>query len=170
MVTIVQAVTEEHIRQVQALFAEYFEFIRTEVDAYLTDPDAAPPMTGFREELAGLPGKYAPPAGRLLLALAEDEAAGCVALCRFSEGVGELKRLWTRPPFRGQKVGRALVEAAIAEARQIGYTTLILSTVVVLKEAQSLYQTLGFERTEPYFEGPPEMMAREVFMKLDLSR
>jgi GNAT superfamily N-acetyltransferase len=169
MLTIEQAVTADQIRQVQDLFIEYFDFLRTDVDNYLTDLNEATPLAGYEEEIAGLPGKYAPPDGRLLLAQVDGQAAGCVGLYKFSDGVCELKRLWTRPQFRGKKVGRSLVEALIEQARQIGYTSVLLSTVVVLKEAQALYASLGFELTDPYFDGPAEMMAREVFMKLDLA-
>lgn len=170
MITIVQAVNDGRIRQVRELFAEYFEFLRTEVDTHLPNPDDAPPVAGFRDEMANLPGRYAPPDGRLLLAQVDGEPAGCVALYKFGDGVAELKRLWARPQFRGMKVGRRLVESLIEEARQIGYTSILLSTVDKLTEAQSLYVSLGWELTEPYFDGPEEMMAHEVFMKLDLSR
>ncbi|GIK66793.1 MAG: hypothetical protein BroJett018_45870 [Chloroflexota bacterium] len=168
MLTILQATTDEHIRQVQALFAEYFEFLRSEVDTHLPNPDDAPPVAGFRNEMVNLPGRYAPPDGRLLLAQVDGEAAGCVALYKFGDGVGEVKRLWARPQFRGMKVGRRLVESLIEEARQIGYTSILLSTVDKLTEAQSLYTSLGWELTEPYFDGPEEMMAHEIFMKLEL--
>jgi GNAT superfamily N-acetyltransferase len=170
MLTIEQVVTEAQIREVQALFAEYFEFLRTEVDTDVADLDDAPPMAGYREELAELPGKYAPPEGRLLLARYEAEAAGCVALYKLGEGVCEVKRMWTRPQFRGRKVGRRLIETLIAEARAIGYTTMLLSTVDILKEAQSLYRSVGFEPTAPYFDMPDVMLAHEVFLKLDLTR
>ncbi|MFN8374051.1 MAG: GNAT family N-acetyltransferase [Anaerolineae bacterium] len=170
MLTIVQVETAAQIQQTQALFVEYFEFLRRDVDTYLDELDEIPfPLAGYQEELTMLPGKYAPPAGRLLLALVDGEVAGCAALRRFSDGVGELKRLWTRPQFRGKKVGRVLVEALIKEARAAGYTAIILSTVDVLKEAQALYQSLGFTVTPPYFDGPAEMMAHEIFMRLDLS-
>ncbi|MBI5928605.1 MAG: GNAT family N-acetyltransferase [Chloroflexi bacterium] len=170
MTTIVQAVTPEQIRQVQALFAEYFDFLRRDVDNYLPDMNEATPLAGYAEEMATLPGRYAPPDGRLLLAQVDGEAAGCVALYEFSDGVCELKRLWARPHYRGMKIGRRLVESLIEEARQIGYTSILLSTVDKLTEAQSLYTSLGWQLTEPYFDGPEEMMAHEIFMKLELRK
>lgn len=168
MVTVVQVETEEQIRQVQELFAEYFEFLRTDVDTDFDDLNDVPQLSGYEAELAGLPGKYAPPDGRLLIAQHEGEIAGCVAFYKFSDGVCEIKRLWTRPQFRGQKVGRALIERLIEEARSSGYSSIILSTVDILKEAQSLYRSVGFELTAPYFDGSEAMMAHEIFMKLDL--
>src|SRR5215207_6729129 len=154
-----QAVTDEQIRQVQELFAEYFEFLRTDVDTDYADLDDVPPLAGYKEELAGLPGQYAPPDGRLLLATYGAESAGCVAFYKIGDGVCEVKRLWIRPQFRGKKIGRALVETLIEEARTVGYTSMLLSTVDVLKEAQSLYGSLGFERTAPYFDAPAELLA-----------
>lgn len=169
MFTIVQAETADHIRQVQTLFAEYFDYLRAEVDTTLDDLDDVPPLAGYREEMAGLPGKYAPPEGRLLLALADGEVAGCVAFYRFGDDTCELKRLWTRPQYRGRKIGRALVETAIREARRAGYAAIVLSTVSVMEGALALYRALGFQPTAPYFDGPPEVMAREVFLRLDLT-
>lgn len=170
MLTIVQAVTEAHLHQVRALFAEYFDFLRSDVDTYLEDLDEVTPLTGYREEMAGLPGRYAPPEGRLLLAQVDGQGAGCVAFYKIDDSTCEIKRLWTRPQYRGQKIGRALVEALIDEARRSGYRAMILSTVDILKEARALYESLGFEPIAPYFDGPPEMMAHEVFMRLDLAR
>ncbi len=169
MVIIMQVVTDEQIRQAQELFTEYFDFLRTDVDTSVDDLDDVPPLAGYRDELASLPGKYGPPDGRLLLAQHEAEIAGCVAFYKLRDGVCEVKRLWVRPQFRGKKISRALVEALIEEARKIGYTAMVLSTVDVLKEAISLYQSLGFEIIAPYYDMPEAMLAHEIFMKLDLS-
>jgi GNAT superfamily N-acetyltransferase len=168
LLSIIQATTEKQIQHVRELLAEYFEYLRTDVDTALADLNDAPPLAGYREELAGLPGKYASPDGRLLLAQYDGAIAGCVAFQRITEDICEVKRLWTRPEFRGKKIGRALVERLIEEAREVGYTSMILSTVDILKEAQSLYRSLGFELTAPYFDGPEELMAHEIFMKLIL--
>lgn len=168
MLTIVQVETEAQIRHTQALFEEYFDFLRTDVDK-VDDLNQVPPLAGYREEIASLPGKFAPPEGRLLLACVDGEPAGCVAFYKLADGVCEVKRLWSRREFRGRKVGRLLVETLISEARKAGYHTMLLSTVNVLKEAQSLYSSVGFRQTEPFFDMPPEMLANEVFMRLELS-
>jgi len=168
MVAIVQAATEEQIQQVRELFSEYFHFLRTEVDTSVDDLDDVPPVAGYREELANLPGKYASPEGRLLLAQVEGQAAGCAAFYKLSDGVCEVKRLWVRPTFRGKKISRMLVETLIAEARETGYQSMVLSTVDILTEARRLYESLGFKTIAPYFELPEAMMAHEIFMKLDL--
>src|SRR5690242_15892641 len=113
MLTVAQVVTDQQIRQGQELLKEYFEFLRTDVDKDVADLNDVPPVAGYQEEIDGLPGKFGPPDGRFLLADYEGEAAGCVALYKFSEGVCEVKRLWTRPKFRGKQVGRALMETLI---------------------------------------------------------
>jgi GNAT superfamily N-acetyltransferase len=168
MVVITQAESAEQIDQVRALMAEYLDFLRREVDTDVPDMDTLPPVAGFIQEIADLPGKYAPPDGRLLLAAVDGEPAGCVAFHKLEDGVCEVKRLWARPKFRGMKVGRRLVEALIGEARSAGYRTMLLSTVDKLVEARTLYSAVGFKVTEPYFDGPEEMMAHEIFMRLEL--
>jgi GNAT superfamily N-acetyltransferase len=170
MVTVVQAVTDEHIRHARDLFVEYFDFLRTDVDTDVADLDDVPPLQGYREEIAGLPGRYGPPDGRLLLALYDGQAAGCACFYKLGDGVCEVKRLWTRPQFRGKTVGRALVERLIEEARAAGYTTMVLSTVDILKAARALYESVGFTVIAPYYDLPEAMLAHEIFMKLDLGR
>lgn len=166
MITIIQALSAVELQHTQALFAEYFEFLRREIEILVDDPNYIFPMARFREELASLPGQYAPPDGRLLMAYDDGSSAGCVAFHKFGEGVCEVKRLWARPQFRGKKVGKLLMEKLIAEARTAGYTTMVLSTIDILKEAIALYTLLGFENTESYFNLPLE---HEVFMKFDLT-
>jgi putative acetyltransferase len=170
MMTFVQAETEEHIRHAQELFTEYVEWLRTDVDTVLEDINDVPAMSGYKDEIAGLPGKYAPPDGRLLLAYDEGRIAGCGCFYKYDEGVCEMKRVWVRPEFRGQKVGRLLVEMLIADARKADYTTMLLSTADKLKAALALYASLGFVETEPYYESPPEVLDYEIFLKLDLSK
>ncbi len=110
----------------------------------------------FDEELATLPGAYAPPGGRLLLAFAGDEPAGCVAIRRLEEEICELKRLWVRPAFRGRGLARTLVETILGEARAIGYRRVRLDTLPSMKAAQTLYLSLGFRDIPPYNDHPIE--------------
>lgn len=108
----------------------------------------------FERELAELPGEYTPPEGRLRVALDGTEVAECVALRKITDGVCEMKRLYARPKFRGKGVGRGLALQSIEEARKIGYDTMRLDTPPSMNEAISLYQSLGFQRIEPYRHNP----------------
>jgi putative acetyltransferase len=111
----------------------------------------------FDKELASVPGDYAPPDGRLLLAEHEEQLAGCVDLHKLEDGICEMTRLYVRPQFRRLKVGRALAESIIAEARGIGYRRMRLDTVApLMANAVSLYRQLGFQEIAPYRTNPIE--------------
>jgi ribosomal protein S18 acetylase RimI-like enzyme len=120
----------------------------------------------FDQELASLPGDYAPPDGSLLLATSNGKPAGCVALHKLSPETCEMKRLYVRPQFRGKALGRQLAESVIAEARQIGYKYLRLDTVEpVMKTAVAMYRQLGFCEIPPYRPNP---IAGALYMELQL--
>ncbi len=120
----------------------------------------------FDKELAGLPGDYAPPHGRLLLAEYEGQLAGCVAMRKLADDICEMKRLYVRPQFRGKKLGLALATRIIAEARQIGYRRMRLDTVEpVMKDAVAMYRKLGFHEIAPYCKNP---IAGALYMELQL--
>jgi putative acetyltransferase len=123
----------------------------------------------FEEELAALPGKYAPPDGALLLALLDGRAAGCVALRRIDATSCEMKRMFVYPASHGKGVGRALAEAVIDEGRRLAYATMLLDTSIHQAEAQALYRRCGFRDIEPYYELPPDLRDWLVFMELPLS-
>lgn len=109
---------------------------------------------GFAEELAGLPGRYATPAGGVWLAEVGGELAGCVALRPLSDELAEVKRLYLRPAFRGAGVGRALAEHVLAVAAGKGYRRVCLDTLPSMGGAIALYRSLGFTEVEPYYPNP----------------
>ena len=151
---ITEGYSADILRGVRELFREYARSI--EIDLCFQN---------FEQELAELPGKYAPPAGRLLVAKAEQELAGCVALRPSGEGICEMKRLYVRLTFRGRGLGRELAKASITAARQIGYGRMRLDTLASMTEAIALYESLGFRRIDAYYHNPSP---KAVFMELQL--
>lgn len=153
---LIQATTPEEIQQTRQLFEEY-----------ATGLGISLCFQNFDKELADLPGGYAPPSGRLFLAIEGDEVMGCVALRKLGEGVAEMKRLYVRPPFRGHGLGRTLTEKLIAEALQIGYASLRLDTLPgKMDQAIAMYRSLGFQEIAPYYKNP---VAGATFMELLLA-
>ena len=141
--SIVRADTPRCVELARELFREYADGL--EVDLR---------FQGFDQELAGLPGDYAPPSGRLLVALDDELGAGCVALRARGDGTCEMKRLYVRDAYRGAGLGRRLAEAMVVEARVNGYERMLLDTLPSMHAALALYLTLGFREIEPYYESP----------------
>jgi GNAT superfamily N-acetyltransferase len=121
---------------------------------------------GFDAELAALPGDYAPPRGRLILALHRGAPAGCAALRPLSDRDAEMKRLYVRSAHRGSGLGHVLAERIVAEARALGYAALKLDTLPQMQAAQRVYEKLGFRDTAPYNDNP---IAGTRHMALDLA-
>jgi len=142
----------QDLEQIRGLFGEYARDLPFDLS-----------FQNFEDELAGLPGRYAPPSGRMLLAKCGDTFVGCVALRQIGEGVCEMKRLFVQPASRGKGIGKALANAIIEEARRIGYKRMRLDTV--LEPAKSLYRSLGLREIPPYQHVPIEGV---VFMELEL--
>jgi len=170
--TIIQASSSPHIAQARELFQEYGASLGFDLC-----------FQSFETELAGLPGDYAPPSGRLLLAFTDAGStdhnrttpAGVVALHAFAdpklpptERICEMKRLYVRPQFRGQRIGQQLIDAIIAAARQIGYTRMRLDTVAgTMDKAITLYRSYGFKEIPSYRHNPVDGV---IYMELDLTR
>lgn len=153
---IFQAAGESQIKEARTLFEEYAAQLNISLC-----------FQNFDQELASLPGDYAPPDGRLLLIEIDDKLAGCVALRKLGPAVGEMKRLFIRPEFRGRSLGRLLIEEIIREAGGIGYEKMRLDTIPgKMDHAIGLYRKFGFKEVEPYYANPsPETL----YMELDLT-
>ena len=138
------AETAAQLDQIRELFLEYAKSLGFSLC-----------FQGFDQELASLPGMYAPPDGRLLLVEHNGQLAGCGALHRLNAASGEMKRLYIRPNFRGLGLGRALAERILTDARSIGYQNVRLDTVAgTMDDAIALYRRMGFQEIEPYRTNP----------------
>ena len=184
MPRIVQADTKQLIQHTASLFREYASGLSVNLS-----------FQDFEKELAGLPGGYAPPEGRLLLAFLNENLepsqrasssvspasatsfassasfsprlAGCIAMRKTDSSTCEMKRLYVRPEFRGHRLGRTLALAAIHAAREIGYQRMRLDTLPEMAEAQILYRSLGFKEIPPYRFNP---IAGTRYLELDLTK
>lgn len=120
----------------------------------------------FEKEMAELPGEYSPPNGCIMLAKVGEKTCGCVALRRLDEDYCEMKRLYVRREYRGRGIGRSLAVAILDKARTLGYRGMRLDTLSSMKEAISLYKSLGFKEIAPYRFNPLE---GAVYLELTLS-
>lgn len=155
MLELVQPGSPEEIRTTRELFREYAATLGNDFC-----------FMNFEQELRDLPGQYAPPAGRLYLARVDAGLAGCVALRRLDAATCEMKRLYVRPSFRGQHLGRTLATKVIRQAREIGYSAMRLDTLPSMREAIPLYESLGFARIPAYNSNP---IPGVIFMELKLA-
>jgi GNAT superfamily N-acetyltransferase len=156
MVTIVKAETPAQVSTAREMIEEYAAWLEFKLC-----------FQGYEEEIQSLPGKYAPPSRRLLLALWDGRPAGVIALRPLEEpGVCEMKRLYVRPEFRGHQIGRILAERVIAEAAEIGFSRMRLDTILgKMDSAIAMYRTLGFAEIGPYYKTP---VGETLFMELAL--
>jgi ribosomal protein S18 acetylase RimI-like enzyme len=155
LMKLLQAETTDQIEQARLLFREYESSLGISLC-----------FQNFEKELAELPGAYAAPDGRLLLANYNDELAGCVALRRLDDRTCEMKRLFVREKFRGKGIGRSLIETIIRHAQEIGYKRMLLDTLPPrMNDAIALYRSIGFRTIAPYYDNP---VAGAVFMELTL--
>lgn len=144
MIEIIQAETAGHIEQARTLFREYEKWFGMNLC-----------FQNFDEEVAGLPGKYAPPEGRLFLAFVDKKLAGCIALRKLEEKICEMKRLFVRENFQGTGLGKILIGKLLKEAELIGYEKIRLDTFPPkMGKAVSIYRKYGFCEIEPYYQNP----------------
>ena len=155
MLRIELATTPDQIEQVRGLFRDYEAWLGYDLC-----------FQGFEQELAGLPGRYASPEGRLFLATEAGRAVGCIALRSLGEGTCEMKRLYVRPSHRTRGLGRALAERLIREAAEIGYERMRLDTLPVMGTARNLYVALGFREIPPYYSNP---IQGAIYMELAIA-
>ena len=154
-ITVTSACSTADMEHVRALFIEYQEWL---------DVDLC--FQGFDEELLSLPGAYAPPRGRLLLARIDETVAGTVGMWPLGADVCEMKRLYVRPSYLGRGLGRRLAGAIVDEAKAAGYARMRLDSLERLVAARTLYESMGFARIPAYYDNPLDGV---LFMQLDLT-
>jgi carbonic anhydrase len=159
-----QVETATEVAAVTAMLRGYLTWVMT-LEA---DSNEVPTFEGVDDELASLPGIFAPPTGRLLLATWDGEPAGCIALKPHHGSTGELKRLFVEPALRGHEIGRHLVERLVAEARSSGYRQLVLDSHHSMHRAHALYRDAGFRDVAPPADFPERFAGVAVFMEMDL--
>ncbi|MCG8408796.1 MAG: GNAT family N-acetyltransferase [Phycisphaerales bacterium] len=155
MIELSEAQTDSDLKEIRRLFVEYADGLGIDLC-----------FQNFEQELASLPGCYARPKGFLLLARENDQPAGCVALRPMDHGICEMKRLYVRPAFQGKRIGIALTKSIIEKAKLIGYRQMRLDTLPSMKAAVTLYESLGFEETEAYYDNP---LSGVRYLQLSLS-
>ena len=143
MLKIIQVSSEKHIKLVKKLFREYADYLDIDLE-----------FQNFNQELKNLPGDYSPPEGELLLAFQQNKLVGCVALRKFDRGICEMKRLYVREKFRGKGIGKTLSQKIIKIASNKNFNYMCLDTLPYMKEAISLYKSLGFKEIPPYRHNP----------------
>ena len=149
MIQVTDATSQEALHHARRLFRSYVAEFADSIAETLG-------FQGFESELSGLPGRYAPPSGCLLLAMEGDRPAGCVAMRDLSGGTCEMKRLYVAPEYRGRGLGRLLVEGVVGRAERAGYRRMMLDTVPEMAGAIALYRQHGFVETTRYWDNPIE--------------
>jgi len=151
MIQIITAQKEAHYHKVRELFRQYADSLDFDLG-----------FQGFSQELATLPGNYAPPQGCILLAGEAGRFVGCVALRPLEDNICEMKRLYIRSGYRGQGIGRMLACSVIGKAREIGYEKMRLDTVATMNEARTLYYSLEFQNIKAYRYNPHDANYMEL--------
>lgn len=151
----------EYPEEVRQLFLEYTDTIISGDPMYKKFLQ----LQDYEKELADLSEKYGLPDGRLYIAYYDDKLAGCVALRKLDEDRCELKRVFVRPEYRGNNIGRKMIDQVIDDAKEIGYSKMVLDTLPFLKAALHIYKTYGFYEIDSYLYSP---MSNSIYLQLDL--
>lgn len=150
-----------HTQEITALFSEYTNMLIANDRSFQNYLD----LQRYDEEIQHLEEKYGMPSGRLYLAYCDGEAAGCIGLKNMDGKNCEMKRLYVRPQFRGKNIGKLLIQKIIGDAKEIGYSYMLLDTLPFLEKAIHMYEKFGFYTIDCYNNSP---MSTSIYMRLDL--
>lgn len=151
----------DHPEEIQTLFSEYTAMLIAGDSSFQNYLD----IQNYGEELQHLHRKYGLPAGRLYIAFYNGELAGCIGLRKLDDANCEMKRLYVRPAFRGKQIGGKLIQQIVKDAKEIGYSHMLLDTLPFLESALRMYKALGFYEIPCYNDSP---MNTSIYMRLDL--
>lgn len=166
MVEIVQVSTDKQKDELRTLLREFVAWTKT---FSKKETETAPTFAEFEQELTNLPGKFAPEkGGGFYLAYVGDKLAGCGALLKVNDTTGEVKRMYVRPQYRGQKIGWQLIQHILQQARAFKYEKIILSSHITMKKAHSIYHAIGFKNVLAPDNFPEELKPLVVFMEMRL--
>ena len=171
MTEIVSAQAGESLEHFITLSLEYVTWMTAEIRARYPELDLAEFTSehDYDDVRRKFPGEHVPPDGCLLIALSSDQLCGCVALGRLTETICEMRTLYVRPACRGTGVGKKLVEASLAQARNFGYSHVRLDTLAFMERALNLYRSFGFYAIEPYLDLSASLKRYIRFLELPLS-
>ena len=165
MLEIVQATTDDQLDQVRDLMRAIIAWQRKRYHDVVELVDKYHDVGGFEADLANLPGKYAPPRGRLLLALYDGQPVGGAAMHDLGGKICEMQRMFVYPRYQRRGIGRALAERLIGEAKDEGYQRMRLDTGIRQIEAQNLYRSLSFYEIEPDYSLPEDLQGGLLFFE-----
>lgn len=148
-------------KEIRILFSEYTEMLIAGDPSFQEYLD----IQNYDEELEHLDIKYGLPNGRLYIAYYDKKLAGCIGLRKIDEWNCEMKRLYVRPAFRRKNIGSKLIQQILKDAKEIGYSHMLLDTLPFLKSAIHMYKVYGFYEISSYNDSP---MNTSIYMKLDL--
>ena len=169
MITVAPATTTQHIEEVRILMRAFIDWQRDRYHQEIELVDIYSDPVAFESELASLPGEYAPPTGRLLLASEDERPVGCVALHDLGDGACGMKRMFVFSEYHGRGVGQLLAKTVIEEAKHASYKVMRLDTGARQVEAQGLYGKLNFKPIDAYYDVPDRLRETLVFMELNLA-
>ena len=148
--TLNKAETPEDLASAKAIFRAFSQWLP--IDLGFQD---------FEGEMARFPEGFV----HVLLAKLDGKPVGAVALRDLGDGVCEMKRLYLLPEAQGSGAGRRICERLMADAKALGFHTMVLDSLERLEAAVALYRKLGFQDIEPYNFNPE---ADVVYMKRKL--
>lgn len=169
-ITITCATTSEDLDAVRALMEEYLEWHHARYSQFQELIEKYFDHAGFWDEMENLPGDYAPPQGRLLIARRDTDPLGCVALRNLGDGIAEMRRMFVTQRAQRAGLGTLLARRVMMEAKELGYQTMRLDTGWQQREAVQMYERLGFRHIQPYYKAPVALQDSLVFMQTSLQR